>query len=160
MIPRLHSLLFLYLASAFVLRSQSTAALSGRVIDPSGRAANEAGVSVLEVNQNVSRHTETNALGEFFVPLLQPGRYSITIQKNGFEITEIRNVVLAAGDGVHLAVHMEVGRLRQSIEVGALGSGIQPITSTLSTLITDKAVHDLPLNGRYYVDFGAIVRRR
>jgi len=45
MIPRLHSLLFLYLASALVLRSQSTAALSGRAIDPSGRAVNEAGVS-------------------------------------------------------------------------------------------------------------------
>jgi hypothetical protein len=134
------------------LRAQSTAKLGGSVIDGSNARVADVDISVLEIDQNISRHTITSATGDFSIPLLQPGRYSVGASKSGFEITEVRNVVLAAGDDLHLELRVQVGRTYQTVQVAAITPGVEARTSSLGATVMETSVRNLPLNGRNYVN--------
>src|SRR5215469_15303253 len=64
------------------------ASLSGSVTDQSGSAVSGVKITLLNVDQGLKRETNTNESGYFTVPLLQPGHYVITAQKDGFAVSE------------------------------------------------------------------------
>src|SRR5215208_1513645 len=93
----------LLLAAALLLagaaRAQSPAAtLGGTVLDENGAVVPAVEITVLSLSTAVQRHASTGGEGAFVVPLLPPGRYTLTAQRDGFATLEVRNIVLNVGD--------------------------------------------------------------
>src|SRR4030095_15057452 len=88
--------------------------------------------------------------GDFAVPLLPPGSYTVKAEREGFNTTEIRDVVLNVNDETSLKITLKVGRLAdQTVEV-VEGTFSVDEAPGVSTVVDRQFVNNLPLNGRSF----------
>src|ERR1700730_8554807 len=76
--------------------------IAGLVVDPSGAAVVHASVTVLALDTNVKSETRTNMSGEYVVPYLPPGRYSVTVAEQGFITARMEEIELATAQTVRV----------------------------------------------------------
>ncbi len=131
--------------------AQSPAAtLGGTVLDENGAVVPSVEITVLSLSTAVERHATTDGEGAFVVPLLPPGRYTLTAQRDGFATVEVRNIVLNVGDRQAFRIYLEVGEVGEYVTVvDALGAGVEQ-SSSVSTVVNRQFVENLPLNGRSF----------
>jgi len=146
-------LAFIYLsANAQTFRG----GISGAVSDASGAAI--AGVSVRAVNNATSavRVVETGKDGEFLVPELALGFYTVEVVKTGFQTQKINNVEVTVSKLTNLNLQITVAQLTETVEITA-GNVVRLDTSSsaLTGIVAPKQRRDLPLNGR---DFRQMVQ--
>jgi outer membrane receptor protein involved in Fe transport len=131
--------------------AQTTAAqVSGLVTDSAGAVVPQAIITVTNVDTGVSRKAETSATGYYVIPLLPPGNYRLTAEREGFRTADYPNVVLQVNQTLALDLTLEVGMVAQSVTVEAQAPLLQATSSNLGAVITSKATVDLPLNGRNF----------
>src|SRR5687768_7658645 len=138
---------------AAAARAQSPAAtLGGTVLDENGAVVPAVEITVLSLSTAVQRHATTGGEGAFVVPLLPPGRYTLTAQREGFATLEVRNIVLNVGDRQALRIRLQVGEVGETITVvDALDGGVErSASSSVSTVVNRRFVESLPLNGRSF----------
>jgi outer membrane receptor protein involved in Fe transport len=128
-----------------------TADIVGTVTDQTGAVVEGVTVTVENLATRVTRSALSDSAGNFLVPLLAVGRYAVRAQKAGFRAWSVPEVALAVGDRLRLDVQLEVGAVEQTIEVTAVTPALQSEVSHLGTLVNDRFVRDLPLNGRNFV---------
>ncbi len=141
------------LLSVTAVRAQSPAAtLGGTVLDENGAVVPAVEITVLNLSTAVQRHALTGGEGAFVVPLLPPGRYTLTAQREGFATLEVRNIVLNVGDRQALRIRLRVGEVGESITVvDAVSPGVErSASSSVSTVVNRQFVEHLPLNGRSF----------
>ncbi|MGH9720054.1 MAG: TonB-dependent receptor domain-containing protein, partial [Bryobacteraceae bacterium] len=126
----------------------ATGILRGRVSDASGAAVPDAKVTVENTRTGVPQTLATNQDGLFVQPYLIPGDYRLTIEKAGFEKSVTTDIRINVQQTVALDIAMKVGEVNTSIQVEAAVAQLSTATSSISTVITNKAMLDLPLNGR------------
>jgi Carboxypeptidase regulatory-like domain len=148
---------WLVLAAVLLLaataRAQSPAAtLAGTVIDEQGAVVPSVEVTVLNLSTAVQRHATTDGEGRFVIPLLPPGGYTLTAQREGFATLEVRNITLNVGDRQALRIRLKVGELGETVTVvDALEDGVErSASSSVSTVVNRRFVENLPLNGRSF----------
>lgn len=150
--------LFIFVASASrvdaavaAAAAQSPAAtLGGTVWDENGAVVPSVEITVLNLSIAVQRHAKTDDEGAFVIPLLPPGRYTLTAQREGFATLEVRNFVLNVGDRQVLRIKLEVGEVGETVTVvDALKSGVEQ-SASVSTVVNRRFVENLPLNGRSF----------
>jgi len=90
-------LTLLFVSSAFAQSQLGTGAINGMVKDPHGDAVPEAAVAVVNTQTGLTRKTVTGSAGQFSVPVLPPGDYTVRIEKAGFATQEQKNVVVTVG---------------------------------------------------------------
>ena len=130
----------------------NTAALSGTVKDASGAVVPNASVAVVQAATGITRTAQTNDAGLFTVPLLQPGIYSVTISKTGFQNAMQSNVELQVNQLASLNFTLTVGSVGQTVTVtGGPGAVLETETAGLGTVIGTKEIDSLPLNGRQFM---------
>jgi len=129
----------------------TTADLVGRVTDGTGAVVLAASVTIENLGTAAKRSMAANAEGEFVFNLLPIGRYSLRVEAPKFHTFTVAEVVLAAGDRARVDARLEVGQAAESVEVMAGVSSLQTDSSTMSALVTEKAVQDLPVAGRNFV---------
>ncbi|HEX8720685.1 MAG TPA: carboxypeptidase regulatory-like domain-containing protein [Pyrinomonadaceae bacterium] len=138
---------------AAAARGQSpSATLGGTVLDEHGAVVPAVEITVLNLSTAVQRHATTGGEGAFVVPLLPPGRYTLTAQHEGFATLEVRNVVLNVGDRRALRIRLSVGEIGESVTViDATVRGVErSASSSVSTVVNRRFVENLPLNGRSF----------
>ena len=140
----------LTLCSSLVLAQQDTATITGEVRDANGSVVPKATITVTNVETNVSIKSETNDQGVYTVPSLKPGPYSITVEKAGFKKTVRSGVTLQVGQVTPLDVVMQVGELNTVVEIVEAATLLETETSSRGSVIDQKKIVDLPLNGRDY----------
>src|SRR3954469_9827006 len=128
----------------------STASLNGTVTDPSGALIPGATVSLKNVSTNVERTTTTNAAGNYVLVNINPGRYTLTVHKDGFSTVTQPEFALEVNQTSTLDVNLHVGSAVETVTVEAVEAGLQTSTSELGTVIDRRSVNDLPLNGRNF----------
>jgi hypothetical protein len=129
----------------------STGDILGNVNDPSGAAVPGATI-VLTNTGTQERHTvTTDQTGEYTLTLLQPGHYSLQVNASGFKAYQLPDIALSAGDRRRVVVAMSVGGVTQSVEVSSAPPALETDSTVLSTAVSQRAVQDLPLNGRNFV---------
>ncbi len=128
----------------------NTATLSGSVEDQSGAAIPGASVTILRVDTGVSRTTITNEAGLFTQPLLLPGNYQVTVVKAGFQ-TAVENVQLVVNQIANLKFSMTVGSVNETVNVTSAAPALETQTASLGTVIGNKQITELPLNGRQFI---------
>jgi hypothetical protein len=126
----------------------ATATLTIRVADDNDAAIVNADVAVTNVSTNFRRDLTTNSDGYAGLGQLAPGRYLIKVSKNGFQSTEIDNVVLNVNDLRSLRINLRVGEVKSTVQVRAAGSYSE--SPSVSSVIDHQFVENLPLNGRSF----------
>jgi outer membrane receptor protein involved in Fe transport len=134
----------------------TTGDIVGSVADSSGAVLPGVRITVRNLATEALRVAVSDAAGNFAVTLLPPGRYSTRAEHPGFKAATLTEVTLAAGDRLRNDFILEVGQVDQSIEVEARAPALQTDSSTIGSLVTAKAVQDLPLNGRNFIKLAQI----
>ena len=149
------------LAVAFALvhfaSAQVTGNISGYARDASGAAVPGATVTALMSEQQTTRTAQTNPQGFYNFIGLPPGHYQVTFEANGFQKQAQSGVELTVGQNVRVDGNLTVGTVRNEVEVGTAAPIVDTISTTLSGLIDDRRVVDLPLNGRNIMGLAAIL---
>jgi hypothetical protein len=140
----------LTLCSPLAFAQQETATITGEVRDANGSVVPKATITVTNVETNVSIKSETNDQGLYTVPSLKPGSYSITVEKTGFKKSVRSGVTLQVNQVARLDVNMQVGELTTAVEVVEAATLLETETSSRGSVIDQKKIVDLPLNGRDY----------
>jgi hypothetical protein len=126
----------------------ATGTIDGKVADPSGAAIPGASVTIENVATNVKLTAPTNGEGRFYQRYLAPGTYTVTAEKAGFTKYVQSNVQLDIEQTITLAIPLQVGNVATSVEVTANSAQLSTESSTVATTVSQKAVLDLPLQGR------------
>jgi hypothetical protein len=137
------------IASAAVAQV-TTADIVGRVTDSSNAVLPGATVTVDNAGTHETRVAPTNESGDYAFTLLPIGTYTIKIELPGFSSQNAR-LTLAAGDRARIDAKLQVGAVAENVTVTGESPLLQTDTATLSSLVTEKAVQDLPVNGRNFV---------
>jgi Carboxypeptidase regulatory-like domain len=148
-------LLFAFTSAAFC--QLTTADILGTVTDPTGAVVPNAKVTLTNLGANQTRAGQSNSSGEYTFTLLPVGHYSVTIIAAGFQKSITKDLAVEAGDRARNDVHLAPGSESTVIEVTASTPLLQADSATVSSTVTAKAVQDLPLNGRNFVQLVALV---
>jgi opacity protein-like surface antigen len=139
-----------FAAAAAAPAQSPSATLGGMVLDENGAVVPAVQITALNLSIAVQRHAETDGEGAFVIPLLPPGRYTLTAQREGFATLEVRNIVLNVGDRQALRIKLEVGEVGETVTVvDALNSAVEQ-SASVSTVVNRRFVENLPLNGRSF----------
>ena len=132
---------------------QSTnAALTGVVDDPSKAVIVGAQITAINTETGVKSSTTTNNSGVYVLPGLIPGTYRIEVDKQGFKGIIEGGLVLHVQDVVQLNFHMALGSASETMTVTASGVNIDTTDASVSTVVDQQFVANMPLNGRSFQD--------
>jgi hypothetical protein len=137
--------------------SQVTGNLSGYVRDASGAAVPGATVTAVMSEQQTTRTTQSDEQGAYSFIGLLPGHYQVTFEANGFQKQVQTGMELSVGQNARMDGSLTVGTVRNEVEVGTAAPLVDTVSSTLSGLIDDRRVVDLPLNGRNVMGLASIL---
>src|SRR6202789_3471813 len=135
----------------------TTADILGTVTDATGAVVPNASISLTNLGTNEKRTTVSNPSGDYNFTLLPVGHYSVTVKANGFEASVTKDLSVEAGDRARNDVHLQTGSANTIVEVTAQTPLLQADSATVSSTVTARAVQDLPLNGRNFVQLVATV---
>ncbi len=127
---------------------QGTAEITGTVADSSGAAMSGAKVTVTNTATSAKRSATTNESGIYDLPALAPGNYDMTVESAGFRSSERKGMELQVAQVARLDFTMQVGNVSDTIEVSGGAPILESENATLGTVIENKRIIDLPLNGR------------
>jgi hypothetical protein len=141
--------------AAFPLFAQN-AEITGIVSDQSGAVIPGASVTVTNPATNLTRSVETSASGSYTVPFLAPGIYNVRAELEGFSTATRTGVELQVGTVARINFAMEVGNVTEQIEVVGTGELLQTEGTAVGTVIENRRIVELPLNGRNYLQLIAL----
>ncbi len=140
-----------------VFAQQPFGTIVGTVTDTTGAVLPAAKVTVTHAATQVQQVVATSATGDYSVPYLVNGTYTIEVAHPGFRTSIMRDVVLQAAQTLRANVRMQLGEVSQSVEVSAVAIALQTDTAVVGTTIDFKSVNDLPLNGRTFAQLATLV---
>jgi Carboxypeptidase regulatory-like domain len=136
------------LAATALLAQISTGTIAGVLEDSSGAVIPNAEIAIRQASTGEDRATRTNASGDFNVPFLQPGSYSVIASAGGFRTKAVSGIVLRVDQTVNLRITLEVGASTETVEVTGSAPLVDSSTSSLGQVIENRQILNLPLNGR------------
>src|SRR6266851_5092023 len=145
--------LFIVLGFACAVVAQTeTATVSGLVTDRTAAAVSGAEVRLQSVERGTVTITTTNNAGIYVFPSVQPGQYQISIQKQGFKQVDLLGLVVNVQDHIEQNFRLEVGSIAESVTVEAAASMINTTDGSVSTVVDQSYIKNMPLNGRSFQD--------
>jgi len=145
----LSAFICVYLRLGIPLLAQN-AEISGLIADPSGLAVPGAKVTVENPETGATRVVSSNAQGEYSVPALLPGRHNISVEANGFQTLHQNGVVLEVDQRARLDFALTIGSTAESMTVEGNAPPLNTSDASVSTVIGNRFVENLPLNGRSF----------
>src|SRR5689334_11708272 len=127
---------------------QATARLLGVVLDPSSAAIGGASVTVTNATTAQQRSVRTSVSGEYSIPLLPIGEYTMLVEAAGFPSKSFRGIVLQVDQEARFDVTMSLGSTNETITVQAESPLLVTDVSSVGQVIENKAIVNMPLNGR------------
>jgi Carboxypeptidase regulatory-like domain/TonB dependent receptor len=153
---RLLLVLGLTFLPCFVAMAQTSGEITGEVKDPSGAVMPNASVTVTNTATNIGRSTVTNTSGVYSFPNLVPGTYDVKVVAPGFDSVVKTGVELQVQQTARIDFDLRVGQSTQTVEVSGLAALLTTETATVGTVIEEKRITDLPLNGRNFFSLVAL----
>ena len=146
----------LFLASAVAAFSQTAAQVSGTVTDESGSVVPNVTLTITSIETALQREAVTNEAGLYQLPALPPGSYKLTAKKTGFRQVAREGLRLEVNQSARVDFTMQLGAVTEIIEVTASAPLLESTNSSVGQVIETKAVSDLPLNGRNFVQLAIL----
>ena len=149
-------LIGLFYAMSGVASAQTGGQITGEVRDPSGATVPSAAVTVIQTATNVVRSTETNPSGLYSFPDLPPGIYNVKVTMGGFDTVIKANIELQVQQVARVDFSLTVGQSTQTVEVAANAGLLATDNATVGTVIEERRIMELPLNGRSFFSLVAL----
>jgi len=141
---------FLLLCSSICF-GQTFGTITGEVKDASGAIVAGASITVTDKATNATRAENTNTDGIYSFPSLPPGTYDLSVKMAGFKTELQSNIDLQVQQTVRADFALQPGQVNESIEVNAAAEQLTTDNATVGTVIENKRIVELPLNGRDYL---------
>ena len=145
---RLFAIVLLAVALIVPGYGQTFGDISGAVRDSSGASIPGAQVTLVNVDTNATRTAISNDAGFYSFPALPPGTYSVKTEKTGFKTVTRPDILIQVQQSARVDVELPVGQVSESVEVSATAAMLTTENATVGTVIENKRIVDLPLNGR------------
>ena len=151
-----YTCIFALAGAAFAQSEIGSASLNGTITDATGAAVPAAKVSAHNAATGLVRNTQTSDLGLYTFAGLPVGIYDLTVDAHGFKTTSRTAVQLMVGSATTLDVRLEVGTAQETVSVVADVSVVETTRTTAASNMTEKAVANLPVSGRNFIDFSLL----
>ncbi|MCU1245872.1 MAG: hypothetical protein JWN02_1782 [Acidobacteria bacterium] len=139
-------------------QSVTAASVSGTVLAPSGLPVSGAAVTIRNVDRNQSYAAQSDSRGRFRFPLLPVGDYQLAITASGLA-SRMQTLRLSLGAALDIPIRLQVATpvtAKETIDVMASPPIVETERTQVAATITPEEVHDLPLNGRNYLDLALL----
>jgi Carboxypeptidase regulatory-like domain/TonB dependent receptor-like, beta-barrel len=147
-----HQIFRLWLAVLICAAFSSAQTYQGRILgtitDSSGAVVAGAKVTITNTATGLSRNLVSNSAGDYLAPDLEPGTYRVTVEVRGFKRAESTPVVLEVGRDLSINLRLVPGAVNETMEVSAQDTLVDTTDSTLNGVLENKAINELPLQGR------------
>lgn len=144
--------LVLLLTVVSLLAQDPSATVVGRVVDATGAVIPGVAVKVTNLETNQSQQTSSNDVGEYTIPYLNPGGYSLEAKAEGFRLYKRSEFSLAVGQVLRLDIQLEVGATTESVVVTDAPPVLNTESGTRGDVTTNEEISEIPLAGRSFSD--------
>jgi len=151
-------LMLFVLALTQVMTAQTfRGGIAGTVQDSSGAVVPQAKISLTGTDTGYKRELESTSSGDYTFPDLPLGNYSIEVSSPGFQATKIDKIAVRPGQVYSLEIKLGVSTSTERVEVNAAAVSLDTVSSTNNAVVNEKAVENMPLNGRDFTQLIKIV---
>src|SRR5947208_16773258 len=123
----------------------TTGSVSGFITDTTSAALPGATVTVRHVETDQKRVVVTDAAGRYRVQALEPGKYELTVELQGFRTTQHSDLSLSVGQDAVVNVQLELGALSERVVVTGEAALVSTHQSSVAALVDEKQIRELPL---------------
>ena len=157
MTRKIHLLSIVLVLSATGYSQTVRGTILGTVTDASGAVVRGAKVTALQTSTGLTRAEVTNGEGEYSIPQLPVGPYTVTVEQPGFKKTERTGVELRVDDKLRIDIALALGQVTETVAVEATAPVINTDSATVGNVVDNKKVTELPLNGRNFLQLNLLV---
>ncbi len=152
------SLIFLLVVGAAASGAAQTqlGAIQGTITDQTGGVLPGVTVTATNLDTGIARTTTSNAVGVYRIQSLDPGRYRVVADLQGFRTAEQKDVTLSVGATQGLNFTMMAGAMEERVDVAGVTPDIQTERAEVSAVVEQKKINDLPLVGRNVLSLTAL----
>jgi len=145
------------LISSINSSAQSTATVQGTITDSKGAVVPSATVIVRNKATSIERTAQTDSDGNYQVAALPVGTYAIEVRATGFKAQVADSVVIGVAQTIVQNFQLDVGALSEQVLVTSDVPVVETTTTSVGTVINQRTVQEIPLNGRHFVDLGLLI---
>jgi len=138
-------------------QAQNTGSIFGTVNDPSGAVIPGATVVVADTEKGTTRTVTTSKSGDYNVSSLPVGVYTMTVTATGFQTYVADSITVDADKAAKIVAKMVVGDRGETVTVDAEGATLDTMSSTIGTMIDNKLVEGLPIDGNNIVAMAGLL---
>ncbi len=143
--------------SAFPQSQATTGNIEGRVTDPNGAAVPTVTITATNQETGLSKTTNADENGNYRITFLPPGKYRVTTTgAQGFAGADFGNVTVTVGGQTPLDIQLKLGATTTMVDVAAEGQIVETTRTSVSSTINERAIQNLPVNGRSFLDFATL----
>ncbi len=135
----------------------STQAIEGLVTDATGAVISGATVTMTNIDTGITTTVTTNETGNYRFSYVPVGNYSVRCELDGFKTQSVSGVRVATTAQVRTDFTMEIGDITETIEVAADAITLNTENATVGSVIENRRITELPLNGRNIVQLAVLV---
>src|SRR5215510_10742636 len=143
-------ILMMLACASFAPAQTATGGVNGNVTDPSGAIVPGATIKLTNEATQVETLSKTNETGNYVFVGVQPGTYTLKVEMTGFRSVEAKGLRVDVSQTVTQNFTFEVGGVTETVEVDFAAPLVNSTSSELGTVIEQRVVGDLPLNGRNF----------
>lgn len=133
-----------------IANAQVSAAVTGKIEDPSGASIPGATITVISLETGAARSLTSDEAGNFRALSLPVGPYEVRAEKVGFKSAIKTGINLVVGQQAVVNLQLEVGAVQEQVTVMGEAPLVNTTTASVAGLVNEKQVKDLPLNGRSF----------
>jgi hypothetical protein len=146
----------LSMTAAYAQSQATTGNIEGRVVDPNGAAVPNATVTATNQGTALEKTASTDSSGGYLIVLLPPGMYTLRTSAQGFAPAEQRDVLVTVGGATSLDIGLKVGSATATVTIDEPAPLVETTRTSVSSTVNDRAIQNLPVNGRNYLDFATL----
>ena len=148
----------IFASTLVVAQSQSTTGnIEGRVVDQNGAIVPGIAISATNQDTGYGKTAMTDSDGNYLFVLLPPGNYKVEVAAaKGFAAVTYNNVAVTVGARTPLEIGLKAGGSVTVVDVTAEGQNVETGRTSIATTVGQKAIENLPVNGRNFLDFATL----
>jgi hypothetical protein len=146
----------MWVSAPRTLAQTVTGTIVGTVLDAQGAVVPNASISARNRETGLARSAMSEAAGEFTITSVPAGPYDVTVSATGFRQEVRSGITMTVGATLRLDFKLTVGDVQQQVVVTAEVPQVDTTSSTLSGLVNDTSIRQLPLNGRDWLQLTAL----
>ena len=154
---RIRLLTLFALFSALLFGQGGTGSITGSVTDSTGAVVPGATVTATNQDTGFKREITVTAAGEFTIPGLVPGVYTLTATQPQFKTFTVKDLRLEIDQVARIEAKLEVGSVTEVVEVTGQSALLQTEQSSVGAVVDRQKIVDFPLNGRNFVQLGLLL---